>query len=684
MIAPFQDDEPEAPPPPPRPEVRAEVRAFFAPGGPLASTTDFGYEPRPQQAEMANLVAAAIEDGTHLAVEAGTGVGKSLAYLVPAIKAALDLNIQVVVSTYTISLQEQLMKKDLPLIQRIIGKPFRAVLAKGRSNYLCLRRLDRAKKMERDLFRPEDVLEIEKIEAWADHTPDGSLQGMDFQPPPDVWQSVHVEAGNCMWQRCPEYQRCFFMQARRDIRTAHVVVVNHSLFFADLALKGQGASLLPDYRIAILDEAHQLEHVASQHLGIRLSQAGIEYWLRRLYSADGSRGLLVALRQGRAAQYVMDIRGALNELIAELDAWANFDTLGASRVVPAPPGIPTTLPQRIGALLEELRAVHDEQENIDVRSELSSARRRGGEIRMMIDAFLNQSLADQVYWLQREGTRRKQTVMYSAPVEVGPHLQKSLFQPDYSIIMTSATLAVNDSLDYFTQRIGAEQVPTASVGSPYDYARQMTIHIPEGMPDPSTGETYLQACADAIIHYTEKSRARAFILCTNAKFMRDLHARTVRLLTDSGFAVLSQHEGVPRHAMIERFKNEPAGVLFGLDSFWMGVDVRGEALSNVIITRLPFAVPDDPVVKARMDRITAKGGDPFKQYSLPEAILKFRQGVGRLIRSATDTGIVVVLDPRIHNKWYGRFFLRALPDAPVIHDPPPPGPATAPEPPPPF
>ncbi len=670
MIAPFNDEnESQVPPPPARPEIRDEVRGFFAATGPLATAPDFGYEPRPQQAEMADLVAVAIEQGKHLAVEAGTGVGKSLAYLIPAIKAALDLNIQIVVSTYTISLQEQLMKKDLPLIQKILGKPFKAVLAKGRSNYLCLRRLARARNMERELFRTEDMLEIEKIQAWADHTPDGSLQGMDFQPPPDVWQSVHVEAGNCMWQRCPEYQRCFFMHARREIRNAHLVVVNHSLFFADLALKGQGASLLPDYRIAILDEAHQLEHVASQHLGIRLSQASVEYWLRRLYSQDGSRGLLVALRQGRAAQYVMDVRGAMNEFVAALDEWAQFETAGYSRVVPAPLGIPTTLPQRINALTEELRIIHDENDNIDVRAEISSARRRGAEIRMMIDTFLNQSLDDQVYWLQREGSRRKQTVMYSAPIEVGPHLRKMLFQDDRSIVLTSATLAVNNTLDYFTKRIGADPITSASVGSPYDYARQMTIHIPKGMPDPGAGTAYVQACADAVLHYTAKSRARAFVLCTNAKFMRDLHALTLRPLTDAGYAVMAQHEGVPRHAMIERFKTEPAGVLFGLDSFWMGVDVRGEALSNVIITKLPFAVPDDPVVKARMDRITANGGDAFKEYSLPEAILKFRQGVGRLIRSATDTGIVVVLDPRIHNKWYGRFFIKSLPeDVPVVWD----------------
>jgi len=234
--------------------------------------------------------------------------------------------------------------------------------------------------------------------------------------------------------------------------------------------------------------------------------------------------------------------------------------------------------------------------------------------------------------------------------------------------MTSATLAVNDSLDYFTKRIGADGIRTASVGSPFNYELQMAVHIPKGMPDPTGGPAYLDACARAIHHYVDQSRARAFVLCTNARFMRDLHGMMVSRLVDSGYAVFSQHEGVPRHTMIERFKNEPAGVLFGLDSFWMGVDVRGEALSNVILTKFPFAVPDDPVVKARMDRITEQGGDAFKQYSLPEAVLKFRQGVGRLIRSATDTGIVVILDPRIHTKWYGKYFLKALPNAPVHWD----------------
>lgn len=664
MIAPFEEDKPEQE----RPEIRSEVQQFFHPDGPLSRDAAFGYEPRPQQSEMADIVARAIEEGKHLAIEAGTGVGKSLAYLIPAIKAALDLNIQVVVSTYTISLQEQLIKKDLPLIKRLLGKPFKAVMAKGRSNYLCLRRLARARQMEKDLFKPDDALEVDRIQAWADHAFDGSLQSMDFQPSPEVWQNVQVEAGNCMWQRCPEYQQCYFMQARRELRDAHVVVVNHSLFFADLALKGQGASLLPDYRIAILDEAHQLEQVASQHLGIRLSQAGVEYWLRRLYSVDGSKGLLVALRQGRAAQQIMDIRSELARLIHELEQWAGIDQGAFSKVIPEPLGIPTTLPQKIDGLLSELRIIHDENENIDIRAELSASRRRGAEIRMMTDMFLNQSLEDQVYWLQREGTRRKQLVMYSAPIEVGPHLKQQLFLEDRTIIMTSATLAVNDSLDYFTHRIGAESAQANSVGSPYDYARQMTIHIPKNMPEPTAGDSYVKACAEAVIHYTTQSRARAFVLCTNAKFMRDLHALTVSRLVDSGFSVYSQHDGVPRHTMIERFKTETAGVLFGLDSFWMGVDVRGEALSNVIITKLPFAVPDEPVIKARMNRITEQGGDAFKEYSLPEAILKFRQGVGRLIRSSTDTGIVVILDPRIHKKWYGKYFLKALPDAPVMYD----------------
>lgn len=664
MIAPFREEADEAEI---RPEIRDDVRRFFASQGPLALDPSFGYEPRPQQAEMADQVAQAIEAGEHLAVEAGTGVGKSLAYLVPAIKAALQLKIQVVVSTYTISLQEQLIKKDLPLIQKVIGQPFRAVLAKGRSNYLCLRRLDRARRMERDLFKPEDMLEVERIQAWADDPGDGSLQSMPFQPSPDVWSSVQVEAGNCMWQRCPEYARCYFMQARRDIRNAHVVVVNHAMFFADLALKGQGASLLPDYQIAILDEAHQLEQVASQHLGIRLSQAGVEHWLRRLCSADSSRGLLVALRQGKAVHQVAEIRGELVRLMAQLDAWAQFDQQ-STRVISQPLEVTTDLPHRIDILINELRIIHEDLEDLDRRAELSAARRRGQEIRLMLDAFLKQSLTDQVYWLQREGSRRRQTVMYSAPIEVGPHLKEKLFRDGQTIIMTSATLAVNGQLDYFTKRIGAEGARTSAVGSPFDYERQMTIHIPKGMPDPGAAADYLDACERALYRYVDHSRARAFVLCTNAKFMRDLHARTVGRLTGSGYCVMAQHEGLPRHAMIERFKTEPAGVLFGLDSFWMGVDVRGEALSNVIITRLPFAVPDEPVVKARSDRITQRGGDPFKEYSLPEAILKFRQGVGRLIRSSTDTGIVVILDPRIQTKWYGRFFLKALPDVPVHWD----------------
>lgn len=649
--------------------LRDMAAAAFAPDGTLAGAAagDFSYEARPQQTAMARAVADALESGRHLVVEAGTGVGKSLAYLVPLILHAKRANKRVMVSTHTISLQEQLVGKDLPLLQERLGPAFRAVLVKGRTNYLCLRRLARARSHQRELFGEGMAEELERIRAWADQTEDGSVQEMRRQPSPEAWAAVCAEHGNCLGSKCPERKRCFLFRARAQMQDADLLVANHHLLFSDLALRREGAGFLPDVAAAVLDEAHTVEDTASEHLGIRLSPYAFEHWLRRLFAPDTGKGLLGYLRAGPAAQTATRLWDAVAELFHEVPRAAGLSAREGQKVVSGPLEVKSEVPEllrelsgRLATLIEEL-ADQDEES----RTELRGLRGQGLGLGGMLEAFLAQSLPDHVYWIEREGKRR-QIVLHSAPIEVAPLLAETLFGQIPSAILTSATLAVGGRLEYCRDRLGAgADCEMLCLGSPFDHARQMRLHVATNAPDPKDKEAFAEAVAKGVLRWALKTRGRAFALFTSDELLKRT-AETLRApLEEAGLTLLAQGAGLTRRAMLETFRKNLGFVLFGLDSFWMGVDVRGEALSNVILTRLPFAVPDHPVVAARLKRIKDKGGDPFKEYSLPEAVLKFRQGFGRLIRSQTDEGIVVVLDSRLVTKWYGRIFLKSLPECPV-------------------
>ncbi len=642
--------------------------SFFGPGGALATgckNSSFTYEHRPQQQAMACAVARTLERGGHLAVEAGTGVGKSFAYLVPLIWHAVARGRKAVVSTHTISLQEQLLLKDIPFLRDLVGVSFETALMKGRSNYICLRRLARAELMRRDLFGSVAERELHRLRLWADRTADGSLQDLKQPPPDEIWSAVCAEEGNCRGARCPEFAHCHFMRARRRTQAADLLIVNHHLLFADLALRAQEAALLPEYDAVVLDEAHQVESVASDHLGIRLSQYAFEHWMRRLYQPDTQKGLLAVLRDGLTAHEVTQMWDDVAWMFKEARRLAGPDNDHSAHAIRHPLPLETTVPQRIRAICDGLYRQESLQKDEDLLSELRQARRRGVELRETLETFLKQGKADHVYWLELEG-RNRQTVFYSAPIEVGSILHECLFGAFPSVILTSATMAVNGSLAYFRNRIGADPCEEIQVGTPFDYVRQMRIWIPRAMPDPSEGEEiFAPPCAAAVRHFARRTRGNAFVLFTSASLMKRVAALVREGLREDGLRLLVQNEGLGRRAMLEDFRGGGGAVLFGLDSFWMGVDVPGEALSNVMITRLPFAVPDHPLIQARLERIRERGGDPFREYSLPEAVIKFRQGVGRLIRSSTDTGVVVLLDRRVDTKWYGRWFLRSIPEVPV-------------------
>ena len=480
--------------------VGEAVEAFFQSGGTLAQACvgqPFPYEPRPQQHQMALAVASALSRRRHLAVEAGTGVGKSFAYLVPLLLTALDRKVQAAVSTYTIALQEQLISKDLPFLREHLGVDFKAVLVKGRSNYICLRRLARAQLYQSELFSSHGHTTLRYLSSWAEQTRDGSLQELSSQPPSDVWDSVCCEQGNCLWTRCPEYSRCFLMRARSQIRGAHLLVLNHHLFFSDLVLRAQGTSFLPSFSLAVLDEAHMVESVATDHLGLRLSQFGFEHWMRRLYVPEKTRGLLAVLRDGAAANEVVRLQEALDVFFEAVQDWAKFQGEENQRLVVEPLPVSTTALEIIDRLLQHLDRIVEQHDSADLQAEVRSLARRGREMRSGIEAFLGRTIEDQVYWVEREGRRRRQVVLYSAPIEVAPALEEVLFQTLETVVLTSATMAVGGDMEYFQHRVGATASDAVVLGSPFDYGRQMKVLIPRDLPDPNSVDQFAPAAADA-------------------------------------------------------------------------------------------------------------------------------------------------------------------------------------------
>ena len=650
------------------------VEDILAPGGLVASNLD-SYEERREQLDMALAVAEGFKAQRHVLAEAGTGVGKSFAYLVPSILQATDNKRRIVISTYTIALQEQLISKDLPFLAEILPMEFRAVLGKGRTNYVCFRRLAMAIKSKDKLFVNASKLDmLETIARWAMETSDGSLQDIDFSISPDVWQKVRAETGLCRGAKCDNYGPCHLRRARRRMLKADILVVNHAMFFSDLVMRADDLQFLGDYDMLVLDEAHTVEQVAGDHFGRSVSWSMVRFLLRDLYNAKTDRGIITMVGDGQGIAVVNQASSAAESFFQELSSYQGPAIARNGRITREGviPNILSPALMKLAAMVAKLRG---KTETDDHGLELLTCEQRACEMASKLDALVSQADPDHAYWVTCRSARKGRganVTLASAPIDVAPLMRDLLFDKVASVVLTSATLATAREgargFDYIRTRLGLDDADEVLLTSPFDFRKQAKLHVETQLGDPNDIEQFVPAASKAIAYYVRKSEGRCFVLLTSYTMLEAVAEILEEFCTDSEYSLLVQGRNLPRGVMLERFRRNGRTVLLGTASFWQGVDVAGEALQNVIIAKLPFAAPNDPIVEARIDAIRQGGGNPFVRYQLPEAIIRFKQGFGRLIRSTSDTGIVVVLDHRLVTKSYGKKFIASLPDIEVIRD----------------
>ncbi|HEY9154506.1 MAG TPA: helicase C-terminal domain-containing protein [Opitutaceae bacterium] len=661
----------DAPPPPPpsrAPELTAHV---FSEGGWLQDGLQL--EHRPEQERMARAVAAAMKEDESLIFEAGTGVGKSLAYLIPGIIHAVDQGRQMIVSTHTIALQEQLDAKDLPLCRRVFSlhpelepyAKFKSAVLVGKANYLCTSRLATALKDKHELFPTAEHEELQRIAKWAETSKEGLRHELNPPVSPDVWEMVNADSSSCSRKYC-DCDRCFYQKARSRLRLAQVIIVNHSLLFTHLnaggaAEKGGSRGILFPDDFVVLDEAHTVPEVATEHFGLRLSSYGTDRLLKYLFNPKTKRGLLQKHGGPVERQLVVDALEAAEQFFAFLaEKLLNKQAIVRVR---EPDCAEPWLDAPLLALIKATRTLADKFDEGREREELLEQCGKLKTYQTTLRQFLDVADEKFVYWLEKSGRRQSIVTLRSAPIDVAPYLREELLSKGTSVIMTSATLAIASELEPFQKRVGGEDVRAEAVNSPFDFDRNMRVFIAADVPLPSPQEARLaiSALSDYVAFCTQRVRGGSLVLFTSYADMKQVASAVGPLYADEGRPFLMQGEGISRTELANKMRELGNAVLFGTESFWTGIDVPGAALSQVVVTRLPFEVPTHPILEARAEWIRDRGGNPFAELTLPDSLIKFRQGVGRLIRTATDRGIITILDSRILAKTYGRQFIDSLP-----------------------
>lgn len=713
-----------------RPIDKERVLNTLRPGGALSLLLK-RYECREEQLRMLSDVIDAYQEHHIALIEAGTGIGKSMAYLLPAILWRQISGERTIVSTKTINLQEQLLNKDIPLAAKVLGTQIKAVLVKGMSNYVCLRKVQDASK-EKGALDNKEREELEQIEKWCGSTRDGSLSDLSFSPSYSSWERVRAESDTCTHKRCPFFQECHFFNARNEAEDAHLLIVNHSMLFADLSVipneeEAEPSGILPIYRRVILDEAHHLEDAATEFFANRVSQSYLEKLLGKLGSEKQGRLPLLLKKllynnkeDGKKETahihtlLLIELPAMRRELLQRVaeafDALFRFVMLAENeqmedetanpqhrerklRILPKhtsklewgntiSPAIQTlgaacrTYVQTVAQVEKEISAFDNKEikeQTETLRQEIRAYTGRMSEaVAHLEEMFCKPLNPTKVLWLETKQFKGYFNVeCFHAELDISNQLVKSLFSRFPTTVLCSATLTTNNNFSFIRERLGLvqEALPKKNLResiflSPFNYEKQALMLMPNDMPEPSSA-LFCQAACDRILQCLYSSRGGAFVLFTSYAMLSACHDILAPQLEIQRFTALKQGE-LNRKELLEKFKHSERGVLFGTDSFWEGVDVVGDALRLVILVKLPFKVPSEPIIQARTEAIRERGGNPFYEYSLPNALVKFKQGFGRLIRNNKDRGCIVCLDPRIITKRYGKSFLASLPNCPKL------------------